>query len=39
MLEFLFNRVADLKDWNLIKKRPNAGVFLRILRNFYEQLL
>ena len=37
MLVSLFNKVADflIKPTILLKKDPNTGVFLRILRNFY----
>ena len=36
VLESLFNKVADflIKRTILLKKDPNTGVFLRILRNF-----
>ena len=35
---FLMN-LQVLKTGTLLKRDSNAGVFLRILRNFYEQLL
>ena len=39
LLELLFSAVGGLKDWNFIKRDPNAGVFLLILCNFLEELL
>ena len=34
VLESLFNKVADLQGYNVIKRDSNTGVFLKILQNF-----